>query len=146
MTSVPTRSTDSKPQFTVLVYSDDAAVRDRIRTAIGRRPASDLGLVRYVEAAVGDEVVAAVDAGGVDLLILDAEAWPTGGLALSRQLKNEVADCPPVCLVLARNVDRWLATWAEVDVVLSHPLDPVEAARVVAEVLRARAGTRPAVR
>ena len=114
--------------------------------AIGRRPAPDLGRVDYVEAATGEEVVALADAGGLDLLIVDAEAWPTGGLGLSRQLKNEITDCPPVAAVLARKVDRWLATWSQADTYLSHPLDPVEAAAVVAEVLRTRASRLPAAR
>jgi DNA-binding response OmpR family regulator len=132
-------------EFTVLVYSDDAAVRERIRMAIGRRPAPDLGQVEYVEAATGEEVIAQADAGGLDLLILDAEAWPTGGLGLSRQVKNEIIkDCPPTAVVLARKVDRWLATWSQADTYLSHPLDPFEAAAVVAEVLRTRAGRLPA--
>jgi DNA-binding response OmpR family regulator len=131
--------------FTVLVYSDDAAVRERIRMAIGRRPAPDLGPVEYVEAATGEDVVARADAGGLDLLILDAEAWPTGGLGISRQIKNEIIiDCPPIAVVLARKVDRWLATWSQADAYLSHPLDPFEAAAVVAEVLRTRASRLPA--
>jgi DNA-binding response OmpR family regulator len=133
-------------QFTVLVYSDDAAVRERIRFAIGRRPAPDLGQVTYVEAATGDEVVAAADSGVADLLILDAEAWPTGGLGLSRQLKNEILDCPPVLAVLARKVDRWLATWSQADATVSHPLDPIEAASTVAGLLRQRSGQLPAAR
>jgi DNA-binding response OmpR family regulator len=125
-------------EFTVLIYSDDAAVRERIRMAIGRRPAADLGRVDYVDISTGDDVVTAVDAGGIDLLILDAEAWPTGGLGLSRQLKNEIDYCPPVCVVLARKVDRWLASWSLADATLSHPLDPIEAADVVADLLRRR--------
>jgi hypothetical protein len=36
---------------TVLVYSDDEAVRERIELAVGRRPASDVGRLEYVEAA-----------------------------------------------------------------------------------------------
>ncbi|MFI5953486.1 hypothetical protein [Cryptosporangium sp. NPDC051539] len=131
---------------TVLVYSDDAAVRERIRMAIGRRPAADIGPITWVEAGTGEEVVELTDAGGIDLLLLDAEAWPTGGMGISRQLKNEVDDCPPVCLVLARKVDKWLATWAEADAVLSHPLDPVAAASTVAEVLRRQLGSLPAAR
>jgi DNA-binding response OmpR family regulator len=133
-------------EFTVLVYSDDAAVRERIRMAIGRRPAPDLGRVEYVDAATGKEVVSLADAGGIELLVLDAEAWPTGGLGLSRQLKNEITDCPPVVVVLARKVDRWLATWSEADAYVSHPIDPIEAADVVAEVLRTRASRLPAAR
>lgn len=133
-------------EFTVLVYSDDAAVRDRIKMAIGRRPASDLGKVTYIDAAIGDDVVTAADTGTVDLLLLDAEAWPTGGLGLARQLKNELADCPPICVVLARKVDRWLASWSLAEATLAHPLDPIEAAEVVAGLLRGRAGRLPAVR
>ena len=132
---------------TVLVYSDDAAVRERIRMAIGRRPAADVGPITWVEASTGDEVVRLTDAGGLDLLLLDAEAWPTGGMGISRQLKHEIDDCPPVCLVLARKVDRWLATWSEADAVLSHPLDPVAAATTVADVLRTQLGViAPAAR
>lgn len=133
----------SAPPATVLVYSDDPAVRERIRMAAGRRPAADVGPITWVEASTGDEVVALTDAGGLDLLILDAEAWPTGGMGIARQLKHEIDDCPPVCLVLARQADRWLATWAQAEAVLTHPLDPVAAAATVAELLRQRAGALP---
>jgi CheY-like chemotaxis protein len=128
-------------EHTVLVYSDDPAVRERIRMAVGRRPAPDVGPVTYLEASTGPEVVAAVDAGGVDVLLLDAEAQPTGGMGLSRQLKNEIDDCPLICLVVARADDRWLATWSQADAILPHPLDPLRAAEVVADLLRRRAGT-----
>jgi CheY-like chemotaxis protein len=133
-------------EHTVLVFSDDPAVRERIRMAVGRRPASDVGAVRYVEASTGAEVVAAVDAGGVDLLLLDGEAQPTGGMGISRQLKNEIDDCPLICLVLARHDDRWLARWSQADATLSHPLDPLRAGEVVADLLRRRAGSLPAGR
>jgi CheY-like chemotaxis protein len=133
-------------EYTVLVFSDDPAVRERIRMAVGRRPAADVGQVRYLEASTGAEVVAAVDAGGVDLLLLDGEAQPTGGMGISRQLKNEIADCPLICLVLARKDDLWLATWSQADATLSHPLDPLVAAEVVADLLRRRAGSLPTAR
>lgn len=134
-------------QFTVLVYSDDAAVRERIRMAVGTKPAPDLGRVAYLDASTNDEVVSTVDAGGVDLLILDAEAWPAGGMGISRQLKNDdIENCPLICLVLARKVDRWLATWSQADASISHPLDAVEAGSVIADLLRQRAGLLPAVR
>jgi DNA-binding response OmpR family regulator len=130
-------------EHTVLVFSDDPAVRERIRMAIGRRPAADVRQVRYLEASTGSEVVAAVDAGGVDLLLLDGEAQPTGGMGLSRQLKNEIDDCPLICLVLARKDDRWLADWSQADATLAHPLDPLHAAEVVADLLRRRAASLP---
>lgn len=123
---------------TVLVYSDDPGVRERLRLAIGRRPAVDVGPVRFVEAADEPEAVRAVAAGGVDLAVLDGEAWPAGGLGISRQLKDEVADCPPTVVVVGRRDDRWLATWSRADAVLAHPVDPVAAAEAVADLLRGR--------
>lgn len=130
---------------TVLVYSSRPEVREAIRLAVGRRPAPDVGPLTFVECGVGVDVVDTVDGGGIDLCILDAEAQPTGGMALSRQLKEEVADCPALCLLIARQPDRWLAHWSQADLTLPFPIDPLEAPRAVAAVLRDRAG-RPAVR
>ena len=131
---------------TVLVFSHDPAVRDEVRTAVGRRPAPDLGRVEWVECETGEEVVASVDAGGVDVAVLDGEARPTGGMALSRQLKNEIDDCPAVLVLLGRRDDRWLATWSLADATLARPLDPVTAADTVAQLLRERARGVPVVR
>ena len=64
------------------------------------------------------------------------QAQPTGGMGISRQLKNELKECPPIILVLRRADDRWLATWSQADAVLVHPLDPLAAAETVADVLR----------
>jgi DNA-binding response OmpR family regulator len=131
----------------VLVFSHRPEVRESIVMAVGHRPAPDLGRVRYVECGGIEEVLAAVDAGGVDLAILDGEAQPTGGMGVSRQLKNEIDGCPPIIVTVRRRDDRWLATWSQADAVLAHPLDPLTAAETVAEVLRrSRAGQPPAVR
>ena len=128
---------------TVLVYSDDPAVRAQVRTAVGRRPADDLGRVEWLECATGPEVVKAVDAGGVDCAVLDGEAWPTGGMGLSRQLKDEVRDCPPTVVLIARRDDAWLATWSLADAVLAHPVDAPLLVEAVAEQLRARESALP---
>ncbi len=125
--------------YTILLYSDDAAIRDRMRLAIGRRPASDVR-VNFVEAATHDEVIRLVNDTDLDLLLLDAEAWPAGGMGIARQLRDEVSDCPTICVVIARAADRWLAAWSRADAVLLHPLDPVETAETVADLLRRRAG------
>ncbi|RCW44062.1 response regulator receiver domain-containing protein [Halopolyspora algeriensis] len=126
----------SAPATTVLVFSHRPEVREAITTAIGRRPAPDLNRIRYREAETVAEVLGEVDAGNADLLILDGEAQPTGGMGISRQLKNEIADCPPIVVTVRRKDDRWLATWSQADAVLVHPLDPLSAAEAVAEVLR----------
>lgn len=131
------------PSRTVLVFSHRPQVRESIITAVGRRPAPDIGRVRFMEAETVAEVLAAMDSGQADLAILDGEAQPTGGMGLSRQLKNEITDCPPIVVAVQRRDDRWLATWSQADAVLVHPLDPLVAAETVAEVLR---GGVPAVR
>jgi len=128
----------------VLVFSHRAEVRESIMNAIGRRPATDLGRVDYVEADGIADVLAEMDEGSIDLAILDGEAQPTGGIGLCRQLKNEIDDCPPIVVAVRRKDDRWLATWSQADAVLVHPLDPLTSAETVADVLR---GQRvPAVR
>jgi DNA-binding response OmpR family regulator len=132
-------------EHTVLLYSDDPQVRDRMRSAIGERPAADL-TVRFVETSTFDQTVRIVDEGGVDLLVLDGEATPAGGLGIARQLKDEITDCPPTCVVIARAADRWLAAYARVDATLVHPLDPVLTAQTVNALLRARAAALPVER
>jgi DNA-binding response OmpR family regulator len=129
-------------QSTVLLYSDDPAVRDTMRLAIGPRPAADLA-VRFIDAASHGEVIRLVDSTDIDLLVLDGEAAPSGGLGIARQLKDEVDDCPPTCVVIARAADRWLAAYARVDATLTHPLDPITTGQTVAGMLRNRAAGVP---
>ncbi len=122
---------------TVLLYSDDPQVRDRMRLAIGTRPRPDLE-IEFVESSTYDDCVRLVDEYEIDLLVLDGEAAPAGGLGIARQLKDEIKDCPPTCVVIARAADRWLAAYAKVDATLLHPLDPVTTAGAVAGLLDAR--------
>lgn len=125
-------------KYTVLLYSDDPQVRDRMRLAIGNRPAKDL-TVDFFESSTYDEIIRILDNQDVDLVVLDGEAAPAGGLGIARQLKDELSDAPPTCVVIARAADRWLAAYARVDATLVHPLDPVLTGRTVANLLRGRA-------
>jgi DNA-binding response OmpR family regulator len=127
---------------TVLLYSDDPRVRDRMRLAIGPRPARDLE-VEFVESDSYEQTVRLVDEYDVDLMVLDGEAAPAGGLGIARQIKDEIDDCPPTCVVIARAADRWLAAYAAVDATLVHPLDPVLTAQTVATLLRQRSDGLP---
>ena len=123
--------------YTVLLYSDDPAVRDRIRLAIGPRPAADLS-IEFVDASTWEECRRILDDYEIDLMILDGEAAPAGGLGIARQVKDEYADPPPTCVVIARAADRWLAAFAQVDATLLYPLDPVTTGQTIAGMLRAR--------
>lgn len=124
--------------YTVLLYSDDPKVRERMRLAVGPRPAADL-TVEFVEASNYAECVRLVDDYEVDLMLLDGEATPGGGIGIARQIKDDRDDAPPTCVVIARAADRWLAAYAQVDATLLHPLDPVTTGQTVAELLRSHA-------
>lgn len=124
--------------YTVLLYSDDPQVRDRMRLAVGTRPASDLA-VEFVDASSYAECVRLVDDYEIDLMLLDGEASPAGGLGIARQIKDDREDAPPTCVVIARAADRWLAAYAQAEATLVHPLDPVTTGQTVADLLRLRA-------
>ncbi|GLY01782.1 MULTISPECIES: hypothetical protein [Actinoplanes] len=129
--------------YTVLLYSDDAAVRDRIRLAIGPRPAADLQ-VEFADASSWEECRRLLDDYEIDLMVLDGEATPAGGLGIARQTKDEYRDPPPTCVVIARAADRWLAAYSQADATLLAPLDPVTTGQTVAGLLRGRrAGAIP---
>lgn len=125
--------------LTVLLYASDRLTRENVRFALGRKVAADLPPVRVLEVATQPAVVTAMDAGGIDLAILDGEAVP-GGMGLCRQLKDEVFGCPPVLVLTGRTDDAWLATWSRADGAVAHPVDPVELPTVVAKLLRVSTG------
>jgi DNA-binding response OmpR family regulator len=110
--------------ISVLLYSDDVDTRERVRRAVGRTLAADLPPIEWTECATPPAVIAAVDKSGFDVLILDGEAVPAGGLGLCKQLKDEQYECPPVLVLTGRPQDAWLATWSRADAAVPHPLDP----------------------
>lgn len=120
----------------IVLYSDDSTIRAAMRAALGQRVAQDLPENEIHEFATGDALRRFVDEKSADLVILDAEATPEGGMGISRQLKDEVFECPPVLLVTARADDAWLATWSRADSFVLHPIDPFLFADKAAELLR----------
>ncbi len=161
MTSTTIQSGDgvSAPQraLRVLLYSDDVDTRTQVRLAIGTRPAADLPVVEWTECATAAAVIAQVDAGGLDLLVLDGEATPVGGLGLCKQLRDEFrpgrpvtgapgassrhvasGEFPPVLVLTGRAQDAWLATWSGADLAVAAPLDPLVLAQSLATLARRR--------
>ncbi|MGV9679938.1 Rv3143 family two-component system response regulator [Nocardia sp. NPDC003482] len=122
----------------VLVYSSDADTRAQVMLALGRHPHPDLPAFDYLEVATAPVVIAHLDAGEVDLAVLDGEAAPTGGLGLAKQLKDEIPACPPLVVLTARADDAWLANWSRADAASSHPIDPFHLTEAVTGALRGR--------
>jgi len=123
----------------VLVYSDDSGTRSEVMLALGKRPHPDLPTLDYAECATEPVVIATMDAGDVDLAILDGEAVPAGGMGICRQLKDEIYQCPPLLVLTGRAEDGWLATWSRADAAVPHPIDPIVLAETVIRLLRPRA-------
>jgi DNA-binding response OmpR family regulator len=128
----------------VVVYSHDADTRGQVKLAIGRRPAMDVPDVEIIEVATEPALFRLLDADGADVMVLDGEAQPAGGMGVCRQAKDEIYDCPPVLLVIGRVDDGWLATWSRADAVVSHPIDPAALAQALAGLMRQRAAGAPA--
>lgn len=108
--------------ISILLYSDDITVRDKVKLAVG--PTSSGRPVEWTETATHEGTVMQADANSFDLMILDGEAAKAGGMGIARQFKHELFACPPILLLVGRIGDAWLATWSEADAAVAHPLDP----------------------
>ncbi|OBG52948.1 MULTISPECIES: response regulator transcription factor [Mycobacterium] len=131
---------DSSPESSValriLVYSDNAETREQVIRALGKHLHPDLPELTYLEVATAPMVVRQMDEGGIDLAILDGEATPTGGMGIAKQLKDELATCPPILVLTGRRDDAWLANWSRAEAAVPHPIDPIVLGRTVLGLLR----------
>ncbi|WP_372594115.1 hypothetical protein [Actinotalea sp.] len=123
----------------VLLYSDHVEAREQVRRAVGSTVAADLPSIEWFEVATAQAAIDAVEAGGLDLLVLDGEAGKVGGMALARQFKDEVFRCPPVLLLTGRPQDAWLAAWSAAEATVSRPFDPFVLQEAIAGLLRGNA-------
>jgi DNA-binding response OmpR family regulator len=128
----------------IAIYSDDLSVRQAVKAALGSKLAGGIE-VETIEFATADALRLYVDETGtkgevrVDLFILDGEAVPEGGLGVARQLKDEVFNCPPSIVLIARQSDSWLAAWSRAEASLLHPVDPFALAKTASELLQLKA-------
>ena len=120
----------------ILVYSDNPETRQNVMLALGKRVHPDLPELSYVEVATGPVVIQRVDAGDIDLAILDGEATPEGGMGIAKQLKDEIEQGPPIVVLTGRRDDAWLASWSRAEASVPQPIDPIQLSRTVLELLR----------
>lgn len=123
----------------ILVYSSNARTREQVRLALGKRLRPELPELDYTDVATAAMVIQLMDAGGFDLVILDGEASPVGGLGIAKQLKDEISECPPVLVLTGRADDAWLAKWSRAEAAVPQPIDPIRLAEAVVGLLHAPA-------
>ena len=132
----------SSRKLNFVLYSDDSTTRAAVTSALGKKVSPELGDHEIREFATADALRLYVDSvkpgsdRPIDLFILDGEATPEGGMGVARQLKDEVFNCPPVLLIVARKEDGWLAAWSRAEASVTHPVDPFTLAETVASLVR----------
>ncbi|MGH8898938.1 MAG: response regulator [Egibacteraceae bacterium] len=122
----------------ILLVSGDERVTMQVTTALLGTPD-----VEVVEVRLPQQALTLLDQGTYfDILVADNDTWPTGGFALSREVKARSVmgeDMPPVLLLLARDQDRWLSDQSGADAYIGKPVDPFD----LAETLRTLVEERP---
>jgi DNA-binding response OmpR family regulator len=133
LTAAPGPAAVTIPVRRILLSSPDPATRAAVRAAVGQTAGGIA--IDWTETAT--PAATAIDAisQGFDLIILDGEAAKLGGAGMARQLADEMADCPPVLLLVARQTDAWLATWSGARSAIIWPADPFDLADAVANAL-----------
>ncbi len=119
---------------TVLLASDLSSLRHELRTML---EGPDLFIE---EVANGKDVLARVERGSVDLVILDLQIGSMGGMAICMELRNEesygAAEPVAVLMLLDRRPDVFLARRSGAEGFLVKPLDPQRVRAAVRALLR----------
>lgn len=119
---------------TVLLASDLETLRHELRTML---EGPDL-LIE--EVASGPEVIARVEEGNVDLVIVDLQMGSMGAMAICMELRHEesygAADPVSVLMLLDRRPDVFLARRSGAEGFLVKPLDPQRVRTAVRALLR----------
>lgn len=122
----------------MVVFGSNAVTRRRVIDTVGSHPRAGLPALSYIEIATPAALLVRLQVGDVELVVLDGEAAPAGGLGIARQLRDELESCPSVVVLLARPADGWLAKWSRADASVRWPSDPLELSAVVVQTLRTR--------
>lgn len=120
----------------VLVYSDDASIREQVKTSVGLRAARDLPPIKWDEAATATIAQDKIENGRYAAVVLDAEATKISGNIVAKNLQVECDYVPPIIMLVARPQDEWLSTWAGASAIVQRPINPITVQETLAKVLR----------
>ncbi len=122
-------------ELNLLVYSDDASVRQAVIEGVGLRAAKGLPTINWLQAATPPAVLRLVEEVQPEVVILDAETPKNGGMSVARQIQAELDYQPNFVFLVARPQDEWLASWAKGSATVQAPYDPIDLQEKIAAVL-----------
>jgi DNA-binding response OmpR family regulator len=117
----------------ILVAADAASIRDELAAALVGPGYEVVGVGR------GQDVLAAVKDGDVDLVISDLQVGNMGGFAIAKALHLEEGagrlGHVPMVLLLDREADKFLGGRAQVEAQIVKPVDAGTIRRLVKRIL-----------
>lgn len=120
----------------VLIYSADADKRRIVKEGTGVRPGKGSPRINWIEAATARGAIAAVKKHHPSIAVLDGETPKVGGMAVARQIRNQLDFQPLLVLMTARTQDDWLAEWAGARFILHAPYDALDLQRTMVDALK----------
>src|SRR5699024_11550551 len=93
--------TEAAP-VSVLLYSDDIATREQVRTSVGRRASIDTPRISWQDVATPAAAIDYVEKGDYDLLVLDGESAKFGGVGLCGTRRSQKSRRPAARLMRSR--------------------------------------------
>ncbi len=127
----------------VLVVAEDET--ERLRATAGMRARPDIEIVEI--SSVIEAHSRALDE-EFDIFVIDGDMRPEGGFSLLYEVRAHAElqgeGVPPAIILLGREDDRWLATWAGAAEALLKPVDSFVLAKRVQALVRETGGLVPA--
>ncbi len=120
----------SDSQRTILVVDDETSVRTLLRRCF------EMEAFKVIEADCGKDMMAALNAGGIDLITLDLKLGGEDGLQLAREVRNRFTT--PIIMVSGKGelIDRVVGLELGADDYISKPFELREVLARVRSVLR----------
>lgn len=125
----------SEETVDVVLYSADKERRQAVIEGIGVRAGKGLPKINWIQTATAPGTITAVEETVPPIVVLDADAPKVGGMAVGRDIINELEQNPVIILLTARPQDQWLATWSGASYTVLAPYKPIDLQETMAAAL-----------
>lgn len=116
----------SEEAVDVVLYSGDKDRRKAVIEGIGLRAGKGAPPINWIETGTSPGALEQIEKHTPPVVVLDADTPKVGGMAVARDIINELEQDPVIVLLTARPQDQWLATWSGADFTVMAPYNPLE--------------------